>query len=51
LLIVAEKSGYKIFEEPVHWIDNPGSTVRLVSTIWGDIKVMWRLFTTKPWQS
>lgn len=50
LLIIAEKSGYKIYEEPVHWVDNPGSTVRLVSTIWGDMKVMWRLFSTKPWQ-
>ncbi len=50
LLIIGEKSGYKIFEEPVHWVDNPGSTVRLVSTIWGDIKVMWRLFKTHPWQ-
>lgn len=49
LLIVAEKSGYKIYEEPVHWIDNPGSTVRLVSTIWGDIKVMWRLLSKRPW--
>lgn len=49
LLIVAEKSGYKIYEEPVHWVDNPGSTVRLVSTISGDIKVMWRLLRTRPW--
>jgi len=51
LLIVGEKSGYKIFEEPVHWVDNPGSTVRLVSTITGDIKAMWRLFWTKPWEN
>jgi glycosyltransferase involved in cell wall biosynthesis len=50
LLIVAEKMGYKIYEEPVHWIDNPGSTVRLVSTIWGDVQVMWRLWRTKPWK-
>lgn len=49
LLIVGEKSGYKIYEEPVHWVDNPGSTVRLISTIWGDLKVMWRLFSTRPW--
>lgn len=49
LLIVGEKSGYKIYEEPVHWTDNPGSTVRLVSTIWGDLKVMGRLLVTKPW--
>ncbi len=50
LLIVAEKSGYKIYEEPVHWIDNPGSTVLLISTISGDIEVMERLLRTKPWQ-
>lgn len=49
LLIVAEKSGYKIYEEPVHWVDNPGSTVRLYSTIVGDIKTMSRLLSTKPW--
>lgn len=51
LLIVGEKSGYKIYEEPVHWVDNPGSTVRLISTIWGDIKVMVRLLRTHPWKA
>jgi len=50
LLIIAEKSGYRIYEEPVHWIDNPGSTVRLISTISGDLHVMWRLLTTQPWK-
>ncbi len=50
LLIVGEKSGYKIYEEPVHWVDNPGSTVRLYATISGDIKVMIRLLSTKPWR-
>jgi glycosyltransferase involved in cell wall biosynthesis len=50
LLIVGEKSGYKIYEEPVHWVDNPGSTVQLISTISGDLEVMWRLLTTKPWE-
>ncbi|HWY80123.1 MAG TPA: glycosyltransferase [Candidatus Sulfotelmatobacter sp.] len=49
LLIVGEKSGYKIYEEPVHWKDNPGSTVRLMTTIFGDIKAMGRLLITKPW--
>ncbi|RJQ37720.1 glycosyltransferase [Candidatus Microgenomates bacterium] len=51
LLIVGEKAGYKIFEEPVHWVDNPGSTVRLYSTIIGDLKVIWRLLNTKPWKN
>ncbi len=50
LLIVGEKSGYRIYEEPVHWVDNPGSTVRLISTISGDLRVMWRLFWTRPWE-
>lgn len=51
LLIIAEKSGYRIYEEPIHWVDNPGSTVRLYSTIIGDIKVIWRLLRTHPWKS
>ena len=51
LLIVGEKSGYKIYEEPVHWVDNPGSTVRLISTIWGDLMSIRRLLITKPWVS
>jgi glycosyltransferase involved in cell wall biosynthesis len=50
LLIIAEKRGYKIYEEPVHWVDNPGSTVRLISTISGDIKTMVRLLVNRPWR-
>lgn len=50
LLILGEKSGYKIYEEPVHWVDNPGSTVRLLSTIWGDVLVILRLLKTRPWK-
>lgn len=51
LLIIAEKSGYKIYEVPVHWVDNPGSTVRLISTIWGDLMSIKRLLSTKPWEN
>jgi glycosyltransferase involved in cell wall biosynthesis len=50
LLIVGEKCGYKIYEEPVHWIDNPGSTVRLMTTIFGDIEAMTRLLISQPWK-
>lgn len=49
LLIVAEKSGYRIYEEPVTWIDNPGSTVRVMKTALGDLRGLWRLFWTHPW--
>lgn len=50
LLITGEKSGYKIYEEPVTWVDNPGSTVRVLGTIRGDLKGLWRLFRTRPWR-
>jgi len=50
LLIVAEKLGYRIYEEAVTWIDNPGSTVRVVKTAQGDLEGLWRLFRTKPWK-
>jgi glycosyltransferase involved in cell wall biosynthesis len=50
LLIVSERLGYRIYEEPVTWVDNPGSTVRVWKTAQGDIKGLWRLFTTRPWR-
>lgn len=50
LLILAEKSGIRIYEEPVTWIDNPGSTVRVLKTAQGDLEGLYRLFTTRPWR-
>lgn len=50
LLIIGEKSGCKIFEEPVLWIDNPGSTVRVLKTVYGDLAGLWRLYWQRPWQ-
>jgi glycosyltransferase involved in cell wall biosynthesis len=50
LLVVAEKLGYRIYEEPVTWIDNPGSTVRVMKTAQGDLAGLWRLFKTSPWK-
>jgi len=50
LLIIAEKLGYRIFEEGVTWIDNPGSTVRVVKTAQGDLEGLWRLFKSRPWK-
>ncbi len=50
LLIVAEKLGYRIYEEHVTWIDNPGSTVRVVKTAQGDIEGLMRLFLQRPWK-
>ena len=51
LLIVAEKLRFRIYEEAVTWIDNPGSTVRVVKTAQGDLEGLWRLFKTRPWKN
>lgn len=50
ILILAEKTGLKIFEEPVTWVDNPGSTVRVWKTASGDLMGLFRLFITQPWK-
>ena len=50
LLVLAEKRGFRIYEEPVTWVDNPGSTVRVWKTAHGDIAGLWRLFLTRPWR-
>lgn len=51
MLIVGEKAGYKVYEEPVMWIDDPGSTVKVMKTASGDMKGLWRLFKTRPWRN
>lgn len=51
LLILAEKLGFRIYEEPVTWIDNPGSTVRVIKTAQGDIDGLKRLCMTRPWKT
>ena len=43
LLIVAEKSGYRILELPVRWTDDADSRVRIVRTAYGDLKGLLRL--------
>lgn len=50
LLLYAEKSGYRMYEEPVTWIDNPGSTVRVMKTAQGDLTGLTRLFLERPWK-
>lgn len=49
LLILAEKSGYRVTEVPIVWRDDPRSTVKVAKTAWGDIKGLARLFVTRPW--
>lgn len=51
LLVIAEKCGIRIYEEPVRWVDNPGSTVRVLKTALGDLKGLYRMFITRPWKN
>lgn len=43
LLILAEKKGYRIKEVPVTWVEDPGSTVKVLNTAYKDIKGLLRL--------
>ncbi|MFD3166052.1 MULTISPECIES: dolichyl-phosphate beta-glucosyltransferase [Herpetosiphon] len=43
LLLKAEKRGYRIFEVPVEWIEDLGTTVKIVKTAWQDIKGLVRV--------
>jgi glycosyltransferase involved in cell wall biosynthesis len=43
LLIVAEKSGYRIFDLPVTWTEAADSRVRILSTAWADCRGLLRL--------
>lgn len=43
LLILAEKFGFRIFDQPVTWVDDPDSRVRIVGTAWEDFKGLMRV--------
>jgi len=43
LLIIAEKNGYRIKDVAAHWVDDPDTRVKVVSTAWGDFKGLLRL--------
>ncbi|WP_109529017.1 MULTISPECIES: bifunctional glycosyltransferase family 2/GtrA family protein [Nocardia] len=43
LLVLAERSGLRIHEVPVDWIDDPDSTVDIVDTARKDLLGVWRL--------
>ena len=43
LLLLAERSGLRIHEVPVDWIDDPDSRVDIVKTVKEDLKGMWRV--------
>ncbi|MEK7677430.1 MAG: dolichyl-phosphate beta-glucosyltransferase [Verrucomicrobiota bacterium] len=43
LLILAEKLGYRIFDLPVRWVDDPDSRVKIIQTAFHDVRGLIRL--------
>lgn len=43
LLVLAQRQGWRVAELPVRWVDDPDSRVRLLRTIWQDLRGVWRL--------
>jgi glycosyltransferase involved in cell wall biosynthesis len=50
LLIISEKAGLRIFDLPIAWKDDPGSTVKILKTARGDLEGLVRLWWTRPWR-
>lgn len=43
LLLLAERSGLRIHEVPVDWVDDPDSRVDIARTVLDDLRGMWRV--------
>jgi len=43
LLVLAEKLGYRIYDLPVRWVDDPDSRVKILPTAWEHVKGLLRL--------
>jgi dolichol-phosphate mannosyltransferase len=48
-VLLTEKSGYKIYECPILWTDDPGTTVNVVNTAIEDLKGLYRTLKQKKW--
>jgi glycosyltransferase involved in cell wall biosynthesis len=51
LLIIGEKAGFPIHQEPVHWIDDAGTTVHIWNTAVDDLVGLRRVMKNKPWHT
>ncbi len=50
LILIAEKVGMKIFELPVKWLESPYTTTSLIRDAKEDLKGIYRVLRTKPWE-
>ena len=47
LLVLAERAGLRVHEEPVDWVDDPDSRVAIGSTALADLRGVWRLLWSR----
>lgn len=43
MLLLAQATGMRMYEFPVRWVEDPGSTVNIPDTVRKDLKGMWRM--------
>lgn len=43
LLVQAERLGFRLREIPVRWVEDRDSRVNILSTVWADLRGLWRL--------
>ncbi len=48
LLVTAQRLGLRIGEVPVDWVDDPDSSVNVVSTAADDLRGVWRMLVHRP---
>lgn len=47
LLVIGQRLGYRIYEQPVTWTEDPGSSVKLWSAAWKDLRGIARLLRSR----
>jgi hypothetical protein len=43
LLLLAAKGGWRVTFQPVRWVEDTDSRVKVASTVWRDLKGLWRM--------
>ena len=46
LLVLSEKSGFRVADIPITWVDDEDSRVKIFETAWKDLEGIWRLRRT-----
>jgi len=51
LLILAEKTGHRVKEIAVRWLEDPDTRVNVPKTVWEDVRGLLRLRLRRPWRA